>query len=532
MASKPIITQDPFPPSTGKPLLRPRNVILAILFALIAGVGVWAYTIATLTPGKPGRFTDEINTFVADAQATTAGKPNLWDEVSQAAQMTSDLSRKLVDRPRPAGLPADYEVPNIGWPLSPEQIANPNITKQATPEVHAEILAIIKEHEDSGILDKLDKIVEGERFIRVIPGDQRVLEVLLPELGGMRGIARLCKARMFLAAEAGDSKEFIRSARHAWALGEIAKKQATLIDHLVGVAIDALVANCIREAIVKKQLSPETCAALLAELNKRATTFDPVRGLHVEHLSAKDTVEWTHSDDGNGNGRFIGAGAIQQMAGPGGAGPNLPPALTNFASVILPTKKETLAIFEDLFGKASAYAKLTLRERLASAAPDDEVDKISKRHILPRILMPALGRYISMSEQAHLTAQGTKILLALEIHKGAKGSYPKSLAELEPGLASLGVEERWIKELRYKLLPEGSDPDGRGYLLYWIGVDGVDNDGLAHPKEGSIAAWRTKFAGFDLVFNEPAEKPAPPAPPEPAPEAGESTTVPLEPAPK
>ncbi len=530
MPSPIIPVQDPFPPAPERSWLRPKRVIFALVLAVVGGAGYWATSVATLTPGKPGKFTATLNALVADAQADAKDAPNSWAKFSEACELCRSIGQKQVDRPRPAGLPEGWTSDHVSWPLSPEQIANPNISAALTPIIREELIAIIKEHEVSGLLEKLDEVAAGKRFVRELPADTKTIETLLPELGAARSTARLCKARMFLAAERGDGPEFIRAARHALTLGSLLKKQVTLIDHLVGVAIDALSYGCIREAIVRGQLSPETCRELLTMLSARASAVDVDRGLRAEHLQVKDTVEWTHSDDGNGNGLFIGSDLIQSYTSLGSTtGSKLPRALTNFAGVVLPRKRETLAVFDELFEKSRAYAALPLRQRLAAESPDVGMDRLSKRQILPRILMPAFGRYIEIADQTDLVNAGTKIMLALELHKAAKGSYPGSLAQLEPSLASLGVKEIWVNELRYKTLDPGTDPDRRGYLLYWIGIDNKDDNGHVHPKEGSQAAWRKSNVGFDYVMNEPIEKPAPPAPaPAEQPEAqpGDATTVP------
>lgn len=527
MANNPVPTLEPYPPAQGRSWFRRRNIVLAVVVALVGVGAYWVISIAMLKPGLPGKFTADLNQLVADAQQGTAGKPNRWDLVAQAAKLSSDIGRKHVDRPKPAGVREDVQIHNVSFPLSPEQITNPNIT----PEIRAELVAIIKEYETSGLLEKLDEIVASERFIRVLPPDTRTIETLLPELGGLRSIARLCKARMFLAAEAGDSKEFIRAARHTLAIGELLKKQATLIDHLVATAIDALASSCIREAIVKRQLSPETCRELLAILSGRATTYDAVRGLKAEHLQVKDTVEWTHSDDGDGDGLFIGAATIQEYASTSNSGPRtkLPPALTNFAAVVLPRKKDTLAVFDELFAATRAYAELPLRQRLNAPSPDVAIERLSKRYILPRLLMPAFGRYIEAGDNGDLTMSGTKIMLALEIHNAENGRYPSSLAEMTPSLSSMRIREMWINELRYRTFAEGEDPDGRPYLLYWIGIDNQDDKGHVDPKESSQAAWRKSNVGFDYVMNEPIERPAPPEPDpavQPEVQEGDATTAP------
>lgn len=484
---------------TPRSWLRPRTIGIALTLVLIAGIASWAYSILTLTPGKPGKFTAAMNQLVADAQAETVGKSNSWDTFIAACDLYQRSAKAFIESPEMKPLSEGGWPKELGWPPTPDMIADPN----ATGSVRVQLLDFIKQLDDAGVNAKLDEVAAGVRFIRELPADTKITNMKFTEIGSARGIGRLCSARMFLSLEAKNAPEFVRAARHALVIGDLLKKQFTTMDRLVGGAIDALVSNAIRDAIVRGQLAPETCRELLAMYQSRASTFDVDRLFQSELLSAKDVVEWTYSDDGNGDGVFDGRVTPNTVA------PSwLRGSLANFGSFMVPTKAQTLATFEDLFAKSRAYAASPLRKRLALESPGDAVERLPKRHIIVHLHFPSPERYIEIAERAELTTAGTMIMLALEIQRATTGSYPATLLQLEPSLQSLGVKELWINELRYKVLAPGADPHGRGYLLYWIGIDNIDNDGRFNEKVNEDA-WRKHSAGFDHILNVPIPKPNP-----------------------
>jgi hypothetical protein len=462
---------------------------------IVAGLAIWAVatvlSVASQKPGVPGKFTPTINQMVADAQGETAGQPNGWPLVLQAAEMYTRVSKPYAEKSLPEGVPASFEPP-----LSPEMITDP----EANDVIRREVVAMIAEYEREGLFEKLGEVAASQRFVRELPGG-KLIEAMIPEVGAMRGMARLCKARMFLAAEAKDGTAFVRAARQAFALGNAASKQATMIDRLVGTAIDSMTCMTISDAIRDQGLDEATCRSLFELLDGRRG-FDAASGLKLEHLSIKDTVEWTHSDDGNGDGRMMPS----QASSLGVVSDPLPTGLQDLIGLTAPSKRQTLNAFEDLFRTASEQAAKGLRER-DSTDSLEMLDKYTARYKIVHILMPSVGRFITLSDQHDLTLAGTRALLAVELHKHATGSYPARLEDLEPSMRATVTTAPWGAEMRYRLFAPGEDPEQRPYLLYWIGLDGTDDGGTTDPLEGSHGAWRPKKKGVDFVFNEPKAKP-------------------------
>ncbi len=88
---------------------------------------------------------------------------------------------------------------------------------------------------------------------------------------------------------------------------------------------------------------------------------------------------------------------------------------------------------------------------------------------------------------------GIILMMQLEAYRLEHGSYPE-------GLDALGVETltpRGAPWLYVRLAP-GADPDGRLYLLYLPGGDGIDNGGVS---DGSISRPGSVRDGADWILN-------------------------------
>lgn len=485
-------------------LFRPRNIVLVIALGLAIALGAGIYHIATLTPGKPGKFNADLVKLIEDSQSDSQGQPNSWDLFISTTELYAALAKPMVARAKPA----DWGE-TLAWPPAPEEAGAPN----AGPKELAEYRAVLKYYQDSPLYARLDELALARRFVRPIP-EGKLIDLLIPSLGQSRGIARLSKARMYFAAQDGDGPEFVRAATHALALAQVCKKQSTLIEHLVGGAIDSLVASSIREAARDHKLSPQTCRELLTLLNARVTKVDVIRGLKGEHIFARDVIEWTHTDDGNGDGLIIPSlmMTLSDFSGQPGAGPSIPPALTNFGTLVLPGKKQSLDVFDEFYTIAQNYAATPLRDREKAQSPDTFVNTVSSRYTMVKLMAPALGRYIQIADKCDLEIASAKLMLALELHQAAHAEYPATLKELDPPLASLNLQKIWLNEIVYKPFKPGEDPlppGTRPYTLYWIGLDRMDNKGHFDPKAKGDPAWDGNSKGFDLLLNPPKPLPEP-----------------------
>ena len=224
--------------------------------------------------------------------------------------------------------------------------------------------------------------------------------------------------------------------------------------------------------------------------------------LEGEHLSALDMIQWTHTDNGRGNGRLIltEVDYLRNFPHPG----RRRPKIVNIAALAYPSKAETTALADEYFNGLAEYAGLTRSERrLSSFQPDAFLQQIPKRFKVSQFL-PRLGRMLLKRDQSDLDRAGTRLLLAIELHRAQTGAHPAALTDLVPSILSGIPADPFASDGRfiYTRVDPAADLFGRSYLLYSVGFDGSDDGGLVLDDE-LYQALTAGHPGTDYVFNQP-----------------------------
>jgi len=290
-------------------------------------------------------------------------------------------------------------------------------------------------------------------------------------------------------------------------MAQIFCHQGILIDRLVGSAMMTLILEEITEDLTPESAPPEVLSALAKLVDTYTDVPPPSLSLESERRSLKDTIQWTFSDDGNGGGFLLPSsfGKLQAMSG--GSGQTTPAAnlLGNFAGVVFATRGETTAKVDEYFDKTIAYAALARQRRGTSQfQPDIEVERLGKRYMYLRMLLPAVGRAIANADILDLQIRGTRIFLAIERSRAAHhGELPGSIESLVPEfLPALPTDPVACHAFGYKAQDSTKDPLGRAYLLYSYGADAKDQGGKEIPlparREQALSG---SGIGFDFVIN-------------------------------
>jgi hypothetical protein len=119
---------------------------------------------------------------------------------------------------------------------------------------------------------------------------------------------------------------------------------------------------------------------------------------------------------------------------------------------------------------------------------------------------PTGGRYpdqISLAIRSlaftQTTADQIVVACALERFRNDNGALPQKLDELVPKyLAAVPHDVFTGEPLRYRL-----NPDGKNYIVYSVGADGIDNHGMAAAMTGSWMLWQDQ-PNTDWVWNSDA----------------------------
>ena len=149
-----------------------------------------------------------------------------------------------------------------------------------------------------------------------------------------------------------------------------------------------------------------------------------------------------------------------------------------------------------VYARFKELGELPRRERRGDA--DDFMGiEIPKRYILLQLMVPAIGKAISARDQWMQQQHATRIMIALERHRAAKGEYPEKLEQLVPEFLQ-SVPSDPYSELGFVYKPGADRKVRASYTLYSVGEDNEDNNGKRATSE--LDALRKDGKGTDLVF--------------------------------
>lgn len=363
--------------------------------------------------------------------------------------------------------------------------------EKAALELELSIL-LLDAYRVDGVYAELDKLAATPRALRALNASptQPLSMMLLPELGRARQFARINAARMHLSSEAGNLAEFESAMRVSLALGSMTRRGATLVDGLVGVAIDALAIERMRSALVRHGSDPNWTNAMKRALKDYSINLDATHVLEGERICIQDTIAWIFSDPAN-----IRRGKFSSTMKSFTSGEAVAGRMGSFAD----NRDE----FDAYFGAIKAEASMERTARVKTAAEDYESELV-----LVNIMMPAISKTLTSYDQLNMDRRSMSVMLALEEFRQRTGSYPATLPELVPGhLDMLPTDPFTGRLFGYKRIDAATDTQQRGYLLYSFGSDGVD-DGGATPADIApnmsvlTSSDPVRWAGQDFVIND------------------------------
>ncbi|MEZ6319256.1 MAG: hypothetical protein R3B49_10985, partial [Phycisphaerales bacterium] len=348
------------------------------------------------------------------------------------------------------------------------------------------------------------------------PEDQGWLfEVLLPDLGGMRAMARLLQFDAKLAADDGDSA---RAAADIGAIANLSRQlgqEPFLISNLVSIAVHNLA--CV-EAVRLVDRHPElvdadALAAMSHEL--AAARGEITLRLDSERDMFEDFLQRGFTDDGHGNGHLTPAGLGMLTAVEWTNDHDADklfrygqdPADWNAASrVAAPTSQLAVADRRTL---SNTYAMLMghVQDAIESGPSSlatlpyetgawlEGLPPVRKARLAPiTTLMPAMEHSVASYFRWRASADATLTVLAIEAYRRRTGEVPATLADLPPALLPAVPPDPFDPGGLIKYHVRADDPGG--YVVYFNGADG-DDDGGVRPTgddaERDVANLGTRY---------------------------------------
>jgi hypothetical protein len=316
-----------------------------------------------------------------------------------------------------------------------------------------------------------------------------LIGALLPGVQKCRDIATLLAIRAMLRVEEGQLDDAWADLMACHRLGRLLVRGATLIESLVGIAIDQIATNAELAYLERAKLSsqqvlqrlkdlqalpPMTSAADKIDLGERCMYLDslqrirsgqfsasdleaqfgqPAKKPTPEELQALDRIDWEPALR-NGNkyyDRLVAALRLKDRA-------EREKQLDLIEAELVNLKKETTGL--------GGLGKLLL----SKDTPEKTVGK-AIGDVLIGLFIPATHKVQGAFDRAEQVQRNRDVAFALAAFRLDKERYPEKLDELAPKyLTEVPGDLFSGKGLIYR-------PTDKGYLIYSVGVNGKDEEG-------------------------------------------------------
>ena len=340
---------------------------------------------------------------------------------------------------------------------------------------------------------------------------RRLIDVLLPHLGGLRTIARLLEADAWLAAKRGDADRFLADIDAMLAIADHTEEHTTLINQLVAVAVRVLAFERIMGTIgshpdLLDESALERLGKRLAQISRDGESRLDLTG---ERHFFEDIIQRVYTDDGKGNGLFTAAGSAmlaskewyrsQPVSRPK---PSAGERITTGATRLYASDRRTVTeTYERFLDGAARWGEKPLWERGTNDDAWLEATKVSASSfpqdpgmMMVSMIAPAYTNAYTAVETQHMQREATAVAIALARFRAKHGDWPTTLSDLVPDLIEAVPVDRFTGDpLRYTLTDEGP-------LLYSVGMDRDDDGGRAAERA-------SRWVPADRVAETVAENP-------------------------
>ena len=370
----------------------------------------------------------------------------------------------------------------------------------------------LKQMESNGVFNLLAQAAACQNAVKppMRSDTGPLIFALLPEVRDLRLLAKARIASMHIAIAKGNNAEAIDAFDQVLYMAKALTYQPTFIEQLVGqyIALDAC--KRLRNAIKDRDIDQLTLSRFL-ESSRRHLPLGPLSmNFESERLSLLDTIQYTFSDNGYGNGRLLFSQfddvGIMNMASlsnpsssPYGGRKSFPP-ITNAAGIVFADRIETTAIVDRYYKALINRSKMSRRQRMVIPFDESQYMQLDWRHPIPKFMLPALSAAINKRDVADCQIAGTILMLAIEEYRAANGQCPTTLDFLVPEfLQEIPNDPFSARGFVYRVTTNSQAE--QTYLLYSIGINGIDNNGKINDEEEDNAFSIYKGKGLDFSFN-------------------------------
>ncbi|MHC5059851.1 MAG: hypothetical protein ACYTFK_02035 [Planctomycetota bacterium] len=311
---------------------------------------------------------------------------------------------------------------------------------------------------------------------------QEALSVLLPNLSNFRNMARTLRWRALLRAEEGLYQDAFEDLKNCYRLGRHLKGDKTLIEQLVGIAIESMTTATLRDILDKYEFNEPDLAAMAEGWSELILQEDFTVSIKAEKFFMLDEIQRCFTDDRIGGGHLY----LKRLAGLGF--PSAKETFTNFLHMLFthPNRQETLETINKYWDYFEEVARKSPGQRRTEQIDvDKDIEPLWKDNLFMQILLPALNKVSIIGYRNKANAEAMLGLIAILRHKEKSDNFPESLDELvESGLLkALPIDPFSDKPLVYRKTDDG-------FTLYSVSENFTDDGGkLFIDSKGKVKIW-------------------------------------------
>lgn len=289
--------------------------------------------------------------------------------------------------------------------------------------------------------------------------------VMFPHLAKVRRLAQVLCADALVKARDGKMDEAIRSLETAFRMSDSISAERTFISQLVRIAVIVITTNSLRQVIAEGNISEAQANHLYRLMADMELSTDYVRAMEGERTFGISMFDYARRN-------------LSVMSDPGCFIPQSRPHIgwKLLEQIWRPTSYADEMCYLRFMDMTIELSARPYRESQPELAALSEGSDFPRWAIMSRIVTPVFSRARARLDDARAELDGSRIVLALKVHKNRHGSYPETLDQLREKVGwEIPADVFSGKDFVYRR-------EGNGFLLYSIGRD-LKDDGAEIATE-------------------------------------------------
>ena len=383
---------------------------------------------------------------------------------------------------------------------------------EKVPEDISKLLG--KKYREAAVEEKqlIEKWIKenGEALDLIIAGSQKpyywqeyrtkreesgMMGVLIPHLSEFRKLAFTFRWRAQLRAEQGRYEEAFGDIKSCYRLGRHLRGDKTLIEQLVGIAIEAMAVQTIRDILIEHRIDSPILAELQQSFEKMIADENRTVSFKFEKLTLYDEIQRCFTEDRFGGGHLCLRGrGLQRLIALVGSSSDVFEIIFRekgwaAAPHVLfthPNKQETREMADRYYAFWDKIVQKTPAQiRSERIDTEKEAMEIIKGNLLLEILTPAIGRVSEISYRNRADVEAVLTIIAILRYEQDSGGYPQNLKQLmaDDYLKQLPLDPFSEKPFVYKRTDDN-------FILYSVGRNFTDDGGeYGKDRKGKPRLW-------------------------------------------